>query len=1167
MTKSRNNKLSFLVLITVMLSLTLFFVISPHVTLNYSPLKTYFYLPAFYLFVTLLLVSYIIRRNKEREFIYDLIFTILLFASGFFFIVGNESIFATLKSSRALQPLITTLFLSAYSTSFVVVFLNYLLKTELVILEGRKISFDFKLFKRKSPEQRKLIREAQTKRINEMFSPLYFYLIVTATVAIAYFSSALFSQKFTIPLGGDFTQQQIPFYTNGYDDWWRFLKTGQFPLWDSNTFLGASNVGSNSFYYAMNPFFLPILLFPRDLIPQGISVLMIMKFTLAAFTMRTFLKYMGVNERESRIFGLVYAFAGWNSYYLWFNHFMEVAVLFPLIFLGIEKVLKEKKIKTLIFALALLGFANYFFLVTAAIVGFIYAFFRYLQLFPKIKGSDKLTVIGLGFIGFLFGILASSVVLFPSLSIALGSDRVTDATYLDNLKEAFNLKNYKEAWEIITKWEYQNENYVHKKFYPLISFYFPVFSNRSVTLLNTSSYDNTISSIFVFSPVILLFIPSIIVSLKKKKFSHLIPIAFFLFTLFTPFFYNMLHGFSKEYGRWQLIVVFSLITYVATSFEDVKKLKPIAFDLSFLINLVLMAYTIKKAYELENSTYFGELMYREYIIYYQFFMFFIAYILMRRLYKTKYEHYARSAQLAFEIVVMGTITIFGHGIISYTDRVNGGLSGYNEDVAVIRTIQDLDGSYYRIYNTRAVKGHDNLPMRENYNGLSAFHSLYNFELMEFNEWSRINYNYNGWSLGIHERRSLLYDFLSVNYYVISDDSHVIKWTSGSRAEAPYKNVPNTYELFEEASTESRFVYRKKDDARFAVGFGVENVTTYQEKHDDELLDVIKGRGRFASVEFEELYLNAALLSYDDLATVKDKYPTLETQELSELSRKNYTYLSLSSPYFQRNIWQFNSKRYPYEANSEGKNKPLPTREYIEENATLLASYPAQLSGNIHAIEYERRDGKPLLASENGGEIIVNLPLSIGTNYSYRYNVFLYDENLDLITFDNHTNVSSSSRTWKVMRSYHSPKPVQKIALIPIGSKQNPPLEHAMYIYEEETLNEIRANSVENSLQNVDVFTNKIKFSTNYEEEKFVVTTIPYDKGWQVITEHNEKIPVYKVQGGFVGFVSKSGPMNYTLKFIPEHFQFGLLVSSSVFLMIAIIELVVLIKKHRKKALN
>ena len=1150
-----------------MLSLTLFFIISPHINLVYPPIKTYFYLPAFYLFAVMLLISYVVRRNNDREFIYDFLFTLLIFASSFFFIAGSESLFAALKSPRVMLPIITMLFLVTYVLAYIIVLFNYLIKTELLEITTGKITFNFKFFKRQDRATREKINEARTKRVNELFSPLYFYILVTAVIAFSYFGFVLITEQFTIPLGGDFTQQQIPFYTNGYDDWWRFIKTGQFPLWDSNTFLGASNVGSNSFYYAMNPFFFPILLFPRDLIPQGISVLMIAKFTLAAFAMRTFLKYMGVNERESRIFGLVYAFAGWNSYYLWFNHFMEVAVLFPLIFLGIEKVLKEKKVKTLIFALALMGFANYFFLVTASILGVIYAVFRYFQLFPKIKGLDKLTVIGLGFTAFLLGILASSVVLFPSLSIALSSDRVTDATYLDNLKEAFNIKNYKEVWEIISKWEHQNEMYVHKKLYPLISFYFPVFSNRSATLLNTSSYDNTISSIFVFSPVILLLIPTMVVSIKKKKFSHFLPIAFFVFALFTPFFYNMLHGFSKEYGRWQLIVVFSLVAYVAISFEEVKKLKPVAFDISFIINLIIMAYTVKEAYALENSTYFGELMYREYVIYYQFIMFFIAYISMRQLYRTKYEHYARSVQLVFEIIVMGTMTMFGHGIISYRQHVNGGLSGYNEDVEVIRRIQALDRSYYRIYNTRAVKGHDNLPMRENYNGLSAFHSLYNFELMEFNEWSRINYNYNGWSLGIHERRSLLYDFLSVNYYVISDASHVINWTNGGRAMAPYKNVPNTYEFFSEASTDTRFVFRKKDEARFQLGFGVSDVVSYEEIRNDEPYDLIRARSRYASVEFEELYLNSALVSYEDQQVISEKHPALATKELNELSRRNYTYYSTTHPHFRRSVWEFHTARYPYEANSEGLNKPLPTSQYITENATLLASYPSKISGSIHAIEYEKRDGTPLLDSENGGEIIIYLPLSVSTNYSYRYNVFLYDEDLNLITFDNHTNVSSSSQTWKVMRSYHSPKRVQKMALIPIGSNQSFPPESGVYIYTEDMLNSIRANSIANSLENVQVYTNKMTFSTNYDEEKFVVTTIPFDKGWEVVTENKEKLPVYKVQGGFVGFVSKSGPMNYTLKFIPEHFQFGLLLSSSVFLVIAIFELVVLVKKHRKKLIN
>ena len=144
---------------------------------------------------------------------------------------------------------------------------------------------------------------------------------------------------------------------------------------------------------------------------------------------------------------------------------MEVAVTFPLIFLGIEKVIKEKKITFLVFSLALMGFANYFFLMTVLVIGVIYAGFRYFQKLPNVDPS----IIGLGILAFALGILISSVVLLPSLAISLGSDRVTNATYLDNLKSAFELKNYKLLWEIITKWEYQSAAYDHKKYYPLIS--------------------------------------------------------------------------------------------------------------------------------------------------------------------------------------------------------------------------------------------------------------------------------------------------------------------------------------------------------------------------------------------------------------------------------------------------------------------------------------------------------------------------------------------------------------------------------------------------------------------------------------------------------------------------------------------------------------------------
>ena len=168
---------------------------------------------------------------------------------------------------------------------------------------------------------------------------VFYYFLFLFGLAFIMAIAVLLIESFTIPLGGDYVQQQIPFYTNGYDDWWHFLKTGEFPLWDSNTVLGVNNIGANSFYYFLNPFFLPILLCPRSLIPQGLAFLMLIKMALAGITFRLYLKNLDVEEKTARLFSIAYAFCGWNLYYMWFNHFMEVVVMFPLVLLGIDKVL------------------------------------------------------------------------------------------------------------------------------------------------------------------------------------------------------------------------------------------------------------------------------------------------------------------------------------------------------------------------------------------------------------------------------------------------------------------------------------------------------------------------------------------------------------------------------------------------------------------------------------------------------------------------------------------------------------------------------------------------------------------------------------------------------------------------------------------------------------
>ena len=1130
--------------LTSLISVLLFFLIGliarPRLVI-YNNLLNIGIFSIFALPLVILVILNLIKSIKKKDGflrLVDVLIPLLLLFPLYLGVTGYYSLFNlfVLDIYPFIPILFILFFIVSYGTNLYSLYFDYKSRTKEVVDETTKKVNGF------------------LNRLTDDEWPLYKYVIYLFVIAILFFIYPLFTEQFTIPLGGDYTQQQIPFYTNGYDDWWNFIKTGQFPLWDSNTFLGVNNIGSNAFYYSVNPFFLPILLFPRDLIPQGIAVLMITKFVLAALTMRLYLKYMGVKENTARLFAFMFAFGGWTTYYLWFNHFMEVAVVFPLIFLGLEKIFKEKSPYLLIVSLGLMGLANYFFLVTVSFLGVLYAGFRYFQLIRTFKKTDHLKIIGLGVLGFGIGILAGGMALFPGISVAMFSDRVTGATYLDTIKLLIENKDYGQAWKLISEWTAQSDTYEHKVYYPLITFLFPVLSDRSVSLLNTSSYDNTISSLFSYTPIILLLIPSLIHSLKEKKVSHFVALSFFVFALFTPFFYNAFHGFTKEYGRWQIFVTFALVTYTALSFDKRHEFKRYYFDLSFIGIALLMGFTYLWAFNYQNKNGFGYMEEREYVVFYQFSILLIVYLIYRYSYENKNIYKPLGLILSLEAVVMGTITMIGHGFISYTGSTSGGLNNYNNDVAVVRSIQALDGTYYRMSVSQSYKGNDNYPMRVGYNGLSTFHSLYNFELMEFNHWSLVNYNQNGWSLGLGEKRLFLNHFLNVKYYVETEAENRINFYRNGEVvdtiNVGRPNVPITHEQEGNYEDHDRYVYG--DEGMFQFGFGVDSIMSYQRPNplvQGEMIDLFASSSIQSIVKNEEFYLQTGILSLSDFEEVSIDYPHLE-QKAYTSSFTRYNELSTSASQLSKRLvktyYSCIASNYPY------KN---PSDVNLANACSIVSNLGNLKSGD--GVEYRLADDSLLLPE--GGYLMLNWPVSS------RIRVFLYDVNDQVITFEDVYN-SSSSRFYKVLRGMHSIVPVKKLTVVPIGEQYN---ENSSYIftYNPTRINDLLDKTKEYPLENVKVGTNKITFSTNYAEEKFIVTTIPYDKGWTVRTLKDDLsgqgVKVYKTHGGFVGFMSDKGDVEYEMSFVPEYFIEGT-ITTLIGFYIGIFGLVYTYKKKRVK---
>ena len=170
----------------------------------------------------------------------------------------------------------------------------------------------------------KILETKFVKKVIEIYRKLssnswVTYVFLLYVIAFLVFGFTLINNSMVIPVSGDFVIQEIPFYYNGYDDWMTTLKTGKFPLWDEQAMLGVNNIGANSFYYLFNIFFLPVLLFPRDLIPQAQAFMIITKIVLAGVGMRKLLEKFNVSLPTITVIGIAYAFCGWNFFYLWFK--------------------------------------------------------------------------------------------------------------------------------------------------------------------------------------------------------------------------------------------------------------------------------------------------------------------------------------------------------------------------------------------------------------------------------------------------------------------------------------------------------------------------------------------------------------------------------------------------------------------------------------------------------------------------------------------------------------------------------------------------------------------------------------------------------------------------------------------------------------------------------
>ncbi len=216
---------------------------------------------------------------------------------------------------------------------------------------------------------------------------------------------------------GDFNVQQIPFYRIAHDA----VRSGNIG-WNHLTDLGVNFIGSYSFYLLGSPFFWLTIPFPGEWLQYLMGPLFILKFGCASLTAYVYLHRYAKNQNAALIASLLYAFSGFSIYNIFFNHFHEAIIVFPLLLASLDEYMYKRQRGVFAVMVALCCITNYYFFVGMVTFTVIYFFVRLLSGSWQISVRDFLLLA----LEAVVGLSMSCVLLIPSILCITQNYRVSN---------------------------------------------------------------------------------------------------------------------------------------------------------------------------------------------------------------------------------------------------------------------------------------------------------------------------------------------------------------------------------------------------------------------------------------------------------------------------------------------------------------------------------------------------------------------------------------------------------------------------------------------------------------------------------------------------------------------------------------------------------------------
>jgi uncharacterized membrane protein YfhO len=514
----------------------------------------------------------------------------------------------------------------------------------------------------------------------------------------------------------------------------RMFEQGEF-FWSWNYGLGGDVFGQFLYYFSTSPFFwLSIILFNFDSLKDVFEFRLfssIFKLTLTMIFSYHLFHYLKRTYLSSLVGSLIYGGAVYFTFYsLRYDFMVDGMVWLPLLILGYERLLLEKKKGLFLFTVFLVICSNFYLAFINSIFLGLYSIFKYFVIREKYTLKSFLDHM-IHFAGmYLIGFLLAAFAFLPAVYNYLNVDRFY---YEHSIPMFFSTEYY-------------------------LSLPYHLFFQ-----------SKTLSTVIIL-PVATLFIMFYGIWVQKavtKKVTLFSLIIFLMFLI--PFVYSMFNGFSSIQFRWLYLFVFMTaygVTYILDEMRERYLKKEILFGaaiLLFLTGVIKFKHEIIEVYATKNDMVILGIAFLVYVL-----------LISRKRMPKPIFSIGLVAIVLFNTVFVNHLLIrnFLGDPLQLKERqveiLESSNYGVTSEQEVFKELNQKDSGFYRVIWNNL--NEFNAPLLYGYNGVSAYNSLISGNVHQFlkNEYNTLQYNAPSLYKNV-DNRIFIETMLGSKYYLLNKD--------------------------------------------------------------------------------------------------------------------------------------------------------------------------------------------------------------------------------------------------------------------------------------------------------------------------------------------------------------------------------------------------------------